>query len=109
MSQAQEVLPRAPVPVNAAPEALPLAPLEDYEVEIVPLPQIGGETLSQIQLREICRYKGKVLPPAELFFKRASSIFEAKQRVLFRRSLIQVEAGGVLLRLREAASFQLLR
>lgn len=47
-------------------------------------PRIGGDSVSQIYLQLICKYKGKELPETEIFLERAPSIFERKSRILLR-------------------------
>jgi len=81
---APEALPQAPAPAEVP---FP-APHANYGYDPIE-PRIGGESLSWIYLRLICKYKGKgELPPSNTFFDQAYSIFETK-----RNRLLKMGAG----------------
>jgi hypothetical protein len=78
LNAGQEALPQVPDPQlvevpSPAPPTLGDAPLEE--------PRIGGESVSQIYLQLLCKYRGKgELPEMDLFWEKAESIFKSKRK-----------------------------
>ena len=89
----QEGLPQAP-DVPAPPLYQEALPPTHTNVDYDPIePRIGGESLSQIYLRLICKYKGKgELPPSNIFLDQAYAIFESKRRILLKMN--ELDPGG---------------
>nr|YP_010536389.1 cytochrome c oxidase subunit 2 [Rhododendron x pulchrum]UYC28785.1 cytochrome c oxidase subunit 2 [Rhododendron x pulchrum] len=94
LGELEEALPQVPDPQlvevpSPAPPTLGDAPLEE--------PRIGGESVSQIYLQLLCKYRGKgELPEMDLFWERAESIFRSKSRILLRMEELDPGRGWLV-------------
>lgn len=90
--------------LNAGHEALPQVPDPQLELVEVPSPapqdydplelRIGGESLSQIYLQLICKYKGKgELPDMDDFLERAESLFQKKKAIFLKLGVEELDPG----------------
>ncbi len=91
---AQEALPQTQALIHQQEVEVPYP---DTNLNYDPIePRIGGESLSQISLSLICRYKGKELPPSNFFFEKACSIFESKRRIILKMEELDPGRGWLL-------------